>query len=118
MTEAFNKHISSRRLDWSAHFIRPMKLSSYQAGVNGERELFIESSSFAASAIAGTAAVNIGSAALGFLVLATPVGWVGLIVGGVAVAGVAAATSIWTNNIIKNNAGDVYDSILNRINYL
>ena len=34
--------------------------NSYKAGGNWEREMFIESSSFATSAIAGTAAVNVG----------------------------------------------------------
>lgn len=83
-----------------------------------ERELFIESSSFALSAVAGTAAVNAGGAALGILVVATPVGWVGLIVGGVAVAGVAAATSIGVNNIVKENSGSWYDSIMKAIGVL
>lgn len=86
--------------------------NSYQAGGNWERDLFIESSSFAVSALTGTAVVNIGSAALGLLVVATPIGWVGLIVGGVAVAGTAAAASIGMNNVVKNNSGGVYDSIM------
>jgi len=34
--------------------------------------MFIESSSFAASVITGTAVVNAGGAALGFLMVATP----------------------------------------------
>jgi hypothetical protein len=74
--------------------------------------MFVESSSFALSAIAGTAAVNIGSVALGFLVVATPIGWVGLVVGGVAVAGIAAATSIGINQVVKEDAGGIYDSII------
>lgn len=86
--------------------------NSYQAGGNWEREMFIESSSFALSAIAGATAVNVGSAALGFFVVATPVGWVGLIVGGVVVAGAAAVASMGMNQIVKEDAGGVYDSIM------
>jgi hypothetical protein len=86
--------------------------NSYQAGGNWERDLFIESSSFAASAITGTAVVNVGGAALGFLMVATPVGWVGLIVGGIAVAGVAAYSSIRVNSTFKDNGGAWYDSIM------
>ncbi|QUM87335.1 hypothetical protein HWV03_14665 [Moritella sp. 36] len=41
--------------------------NSYKAGGNWEREMFIESSSFALSALTGTAVVNAGSAALGFM---------------------------------------------------
>lgn len=86
--------------------------NEYKAGGEWERELFIESSSFAVSALTGTAVVNIGAAALGFLVVATPIGWVGLVVGGVAIAGTASAASIGMNNVVKNNSGGVYDSIM------
>lgn len=89
--------------------------NSFQAGGNWERELFIESSSFAASAGAGILAVNTGTAALGLLMVATPVGWVGLIIGGIAVAGAAATTSIVVNNAIKDNSGSWYDSIMTAI---
>ncbi len=50
--------------------------SCYKAGGEWERDLFIESSSFAASAAIGTVAVNMGGAALGFFMIATPIGWV------------------------------------------
>jgi len=86
--------------------------NSYIAGENWERELFIESSSFAASAATGVAAVNVGSAALTFLLVATPVGWVGLIIGGIAVAGVAAGASMWVNDKTKKNSGSLYDDIM------
>lgn len=86
--------------------------TEYKSGGEWERELFIESSSFAASAIAGSIAVKAG---LGILMIATPVGWVGLIFGGVAVAGVAAATSMAANYAIKKDAGGLYDSIMNWI---
>lgn len=87
--------------------------NSFQAEGNWERELFIESSSFAASAITGTALVNAGTAALSLLVVATPIGWVGLVIGGLAVAGTAATTSIGMNNYVKGNSGGLYDDIMN-----
>lgn len=86
--------------------------NAYQAGGEWERELFIESSSFAASASTGIIAANLGSAALGFLVAATPIGWVGLIVGGLAIAGTAAAASIYVNGVTKERSGDIYDDIM------
>jgi hypothetical protein len=91
--------------------------NSYKAGSNWERELFIESFSFATSAGAGILAAKAGAAALGFLAVATPVGWVGLIIGGLAVAtGGAVATTV-VNNIFKANSGKIYDSIMKGINY-
>ena len=83
--------------------------NEYEAGGNWERELFIESSSFALSAIAGTAAVKTG---LAFLAIATPVGWVGLVVASAAIASAAAGASIWTNNKVKNGSGEIYDDIM------
>lgn len=88
--------------------------TSYKSGEKWERELFIESSSFAASAIAGSLAVKAG---LGLLVFATPVGWVGLIVGGLAVAGAAATTSIVVNNATKDKSGRVYDTVMRWISF-
>ncbi len=92
--------------------------NSYQAGENWERELFIESSSFAASAIIGSTVIKAGSTALIFLMAATPVTWVGLIFCGVAVAGVAAGSSMWINRQLQNNGGAMYDSIMSRIGSL
>ncbi len=86
--------------------------NSYQAGGNWERDLFIESTSFALSAGTGVVAVNVGTAALGFLMVATPLGWVGLVIGGVAVAGTAAAVSMGVNTAIKENSGSWYDSLM------
>ena len=86
--------------------------NSYQAGGNWERDMFIESSSFATSAVAGSVAVNVGVAALGFLIVATPIGWVGLVVGGLAVAGTAAGVSMGVNGYMKDNSGAVYDQIM------
>lgn len=89
--------------------------NSYKAGGNWEREMFIESSSFAASAITGTAVVNAGIAALSFMMVATPVGWVGLIIGGVAVVGAAATASYGMNSAMMDNSGDWYDSIMDML---
>lgn len=85
---------------------------SYQEGGNWERDLFIESSSFVASAGAGVLAVNAGTAALSLLVVATPVGWVGLIVGGLVVAGAAAGASMTMNKIVSDKSGGFYDDIM------
>ncbi len=77
--------------------------------------MFIESSRFAESAIAGGVTVNIGAAALTLLMVATPIGWVGLIIGSAVVAEVTAGVSMTTNNAVKNNSGGVYDAIMNFI---
>ena len=90
--------------------------NSYKSGQNWEREMFIESSSFLAATLAGTLAVEAGSAALAFIMVATPVGWVGLIVGGLVVAGSAAGTAMLANNSFKENGGVWYDEILTWIN--
>ncbi len=90
--------------------------NSYIAGENWERELFIESSSFAASATAGIISANVGTATLGFLMVATPIGWVGLIIGGVAVAGIAAGASVGMNHAVSTSSGDWYDAIMKFIN--
>lgn len=50
--------------------------------------------------------------------MATPIGRVGLIVGGVAIIGTAAVAFISINNAVKNNSGDWYDAIMNGINAL
>jgi len=89
--------------------------NSYKAGGNWEREMFIESSSFAASAVTGTVFVNAG---LAILIFATPVGWLGLVMGGIAVAGVAATASIGANYAVKENAGNVYDIIMKELSHL
>jgi len=82
---------------------------SYKADGDWERDLFIESSSFALSAMTGVIAVNAGAAALTFFAIATPVGWVGLIV-------TAAAASLYMNSKIKENSGGWFDEIMERIN--
>jgi hypothetical protein len=82
--------------------------NSYKAGDNWYREMFIESTSFAASAGLGVAAANVGA----LLLALTPFGWIGLIVGGVIVAGAAATVSIKTDGYIKTNSGRWYDEIM------
>lgn len=64
------------------------------------------------STIAGSLTVN----TLGFLMVATPFGWVGMIIGGIVVAGMAAGAAIITNSAIKNNSGTVYDEIMAWLN--
>ena len=86
--------------------------NSYLAGEKWEREMFIESSSFAASAGLGLAVTEVG---LTLLLAATPVGWVGLIIGGAAVAGAAAGASMAVNGYMMNNAGSGYDKIMKRL---
>jgi hypothetical protein len=85
--------------------------NSYKADGNWERKLFIESSSFALSTGAGSIAVGLGTKALMFLTIATPVGWVGFIV-------VAATASMGTNYIVKEKSGGLYDSIMEWLNTL
>ena len=79
--------------------------TTYKADGNWEKELFIESSSFVASAVTGTIAVKAGAAGLVFLTVATPVGWVGLIV-------TAAVVSMGMNHLIEKRSGGWYDDIM------
>ena len=91
--------------------------ASYQGGGNWEREMFIESSSFVASVASGALVVKGGMSALTFLMVATPVGWVGLVVGGLAIAGTAAAASLGTNIQTKKKAGGLYDLIMKWLSF-
>ena len=88
---------------------------SYKAGDDWCREMFIESSSFAASTGVALAITNYGTTiagnALACLLAATPAGWV-LVLVGIGVAAAAAGTSIWFDKSIKENAGSWYDSIM------
>ncbi|WP_078082817.1 hypothetical protein [Microbulbifer mangrovi] len=83
--------------------------NSYQAGGNWEKELFIESSSFAASATAGAL---IAKAGVTFLLTATPLGWTALIATGLIVAGTAATASVLVNDQVQKNSGQLYDKIM------
>ena len=80
--------------------------NEYKAEGNWERELFIESSSFVASSVMGLATVKAG---VTFLILATPAGWVGLIVA-------AAGASMGMNYLVKEGGGGIYDSIMEWVN--
>jgi len=85
--------------------------NEYKTDGNWERELFVESSSFVAGAWAGIITANAGYAALTFLTVATPAGWVGLIV-------TAAAASLHMNNKVKANSGSWYDDVMDWLNSL
>ena len=76
---------------------------------NWQRDLFIESSSFALGTIAGSVAVEGGVA---LLLAATPAGWAFLIVGGLVVVGTGAVASFMTNKIVKDGAGEKYDDLI------
>ena len=89
--------------------------NTHRAGGNWHRQLFIESSSFALSAIAGSLTIKAGTYGLGLLLAATPIGWVGLIIGGALVVGATAATSIYTNNSVTHFSDGLYDVILNGV---
>lgn len=86
--------------------------NAYQGGRNWEREMFV---SFVASAGIGIAAIKAGSAALSFLAMAPPIGWLGLVVGGIAIAGVAAAASMTLNSEVQKRGGSVYDAIMSSL---
>jgi hypothetical protein len=87
--------------------------NSYRAGENWERELFVESSSFLGSLTASTIVINTG---LAFLTVATPAGWVGLLIYGITVTGVAAGTAMYTDSLMKDKMGSYYDYIMKAIN--
>jgi hypothetical protein len=84
---------------------------SYKEGKNWERDLFVESSSFALSTSAASIVLDSGMAALGFVMMVTPVGWIGLLIGG-AVIGAAAFTGYEVNKVTKENSGGLYDYIM------
>ena len=89
--------------------------SSYQDDQDWEREMFVESLSLGGSTVVGAASAAIGASAFTFVMVATPVGWVGLIVGGVVVTGAVvgtASTTILTDTIIKEHAYGWYDDLM------
>jgi len=51
-----------------------------------------------------------------FLAVATPAGWLALIVAGTVIVGTAATASVVANNVVKKDAEGIYDSIMNWIN--
>ncbi|WP_281561171.1 hypothetical protein [Thalassomonas sp. RHCl1] len=90
--------------------------NTHRAGGNWHRQLFIESSAFTISAIAGTVTINAGVHGLSLLLAATPIGWVGLVIGGAFVVGAAAGASMYGNYKLTNNSGKYYDEIMAWIN--
>ncbi len=81
---------------------------TYKADGDWERELFVESSSFALSVWTGGV---IAKAGVTFFVLATPAGWIGLIV-------VAAASSMVMNYAVKEKSGGWYDDVMDWLDFL
>ena len=85
--------------------------NSYKAGENWERQMFIESTSFAASSSIGIVTAGAGGSALICLTALTPPGWVLIIAGiGVAIAAGTATTRI--DDFIKTRSGAWYDDII------
>ncbi|KAB7619610.1 hypothetical protein F3N43_13250 [Alkalilimnicola sp. S0819] len=80
--------------------------------------MFVESASFALGAAAGGMTAKAGSMALGLLVMATPIGWVGLLVGGAVVVGATATTTIVVNGKVRDGAGSWYDAIMRGVREL
>ena len=78
----------------------------------------MESSRFAASAVAGGGVAKAGAFGLGLIMLSTPVGWVGLVVGGLVIVGCSVAASAAANHYANKFSGGIYDTILKRIDGL
>ncbi|MBN8430381.1 hypothetical protein JF535_05880 [Microbulbifer salipaludis] len=89
--------------------------NSYQTGGEWEKDLFRESLSFGLSAGTGVATAKIGAAVLGILVVATPIGWVGLVIGGLAIAGASAGAAMAVNEVTQSNADAWYEGIMGAI---
>ena len=89
--------------------------NTYKAGGNWEKKMFVEASSFAVGAVAGTLTVNAG---LALLALTTPVGWVYLIGTGAAIIGTAALVSMTADHHAKKGADWLYDPLMDWINSL
>ena len=87
----------------------------YKEGGDWGRKMFVESLSFATSAGIGELTAFVGTAALeeglAIALAATPAGWV-ILVGGLVVAGAAAAGSIYANSVAERNMGSIYDKIM------
>ncbi len=83
--------------------------TSHIAGDNWHREMFIQSASFTAGGISSIVAVKGG---LALLAAFTPVGLVGLIIGGLAIAGTAAAGAYFADRQVQARAGGWYDTIM------
>lgn len=84
----------------------------HAAGEDWHREMFIQSSSFAASAGSAAAVVKVGTATLAAVMMITTLGPVLLVVSGVVIAGSAAAAALTMDDIITSNSGSWYDKIM------
>jgi hypothetical protein len=83
--------------------------NAYAAGENWHREMFVQSASFTAGGIASVVGVKGG---LALLAVFTPAGLVGLIIGGLAIAGTTAAGAYFTDRQVQECAGGWYDTII------
>ena len=84
--------------------------AEYLAGGDWTRKLFIESSSFAASAWVGMVMADVGATALGAVVVATPAGWALIVAGLAAAAAVTSATAL-TDAGAHTALDAIYDSV-------
>ena len=89
--------------------------NTHRAGGNWHKQLFIESSGFAASTAIGTSILKAGSYGLSLLMVSTPIGWAGLVIGGALVVGATVGASMTVNSVITNDAGGIYDSLMHWI---
>lgn len=85
--------------------------NEYQVEGDWERELFVESLSFAASTYTASSIVTAGAT---LIMVATPTGWA-IIVGGLLLTGTAAAASITMNNFLKKHGSQIYNYLMNRL---
>lgn len=86
--------------------------NAHAAGDDWYREMFIQSSSFTASAVTATTVVKVGTATLTAVMMVTPLGPIALIAAGVFIAGSAATAAFGIDSVIKANAGNAYDKIM------
>ena len=87
--------------------------TSYQAGGNWYRDLFIQSTGFTLGAAAGSLSLKGG---LLLLTAFTPAGWVGLVVAGTAVAVGIAGSGMAMDHVVSSRAGGWYDAIMAWLN--
>ena len=75
----------------------------------------MESSRFAASAVVGGGVAKFG---LGLMLTFTPVGWVGLVVGGLVIVGCSVAASVAADHYANELSRDKYEPLLEWIDGL
>ena len=84
--------------------------ATHEDGGDWHRQAFVESAGFSAGAWSAGVLAGSAAAALNLFVVATPVGWVLLVVAGLAAAGVVMAGSASASNIAEFAAGLLYDT--------